>query len=755
MPQPSEAWHPTACILCECNCGIEVRLDGSRITRIRGDKAHPSSAGYTCEKALRLDHYQNGTERLTSPLRRAPDGTFEEIDWDTAIVEVAQRLARVRDDFGGASIFSYGGGGQGNHLGGAYGASILKALGARYRANALSQEKTGEGWVDAKLYGGHTRGDIEHAEVAVFLGKNPWQSHGFSRARPVLKEIAADPARALVVIDPRRTETAELADHHLQVRPGTDAWLLAAMVATLVQEDLVDHRFITSHVPAYADVAGLFAEVDVDRYCEWAGVPSAEVRAVTRRIAAASGAVIFEDLGVQQSIHSTLVSWLEKLVWVFTGNFAKQGGMYRHSSLVELAGGGGGAGGGGRERVSPVVGARIIGGLVPCNVIADEILTDHPDRYRAIIVESGNPAHSLADSSLFREALDSLELVVVIDIAMTETARHAHYVLPAASQFEKAEATFFNFEFPRNVFHLRHRLFEPLPGTLPEPEIHARLAEALGFIDAQRLEPLRIAAASGDRPAFAEAFFATLAADPSLGAVLPLVLYRTLGPTLPAGLESAAAIWGLCHRFVMGDAQAVRRAGVGTDLADDDVFGLGEALFDAVLTGRSGVVFSENHIEENWEYVRDPDRQIHVEVPELVEHLGALAAGPVPLTTDSFPMVLSAGERRSFTANTIFRDPTWRKRDAAGALRIHPDDAAALGVADGARVRVSTARGSAETVAELHDGMWRGHVSLPNGMGIGAGIAPNELTGTELRDPIAGTPWHKHVPARVEAVAAS
>jgi anaerobic selenocysteine-containing dehydrogenase len=219
-----------------------VRLggeDGRHFERIRGDKAHPASQGYTCEKALRLDHYQNGRHRLTSPLRRRPDGTFEEIDWDTAIAEVAEGFARIRDEHGGGSIFYFGGGGQGNHLGGAYSGATLRALGARFRSNALAQEKTGEFWVNARMLGAMVRGDVEHAEVALFIGKNPWQSHGLPHARTTLKEIARDPGRALIVIDPRRSETAELADIHLAVRPGTDAWCLAALVAILVQEHLV------------------------------------------------------------------------------------------------------------------------------------------------------------------------------------------------------------------------------------------------------------------------------------------------------------------------------------------------------------------------------------------------------------------------------------------------------------------------------------------------------------------------------------
>ena len=146
-------WQQTACILCECNCGVEVRLapDGQHFERIRGDKAHPASQGYTCEKALRLDYYQNGRgERVLHPLRRRADGTFEEIDWDTAIREVAARLGAVRDTYGGETIVYYGGGGQGNHLGGTYSTATLNAFGARFRSSAIAQEKTGEALVNGQ-----------------------------------------------------------------------------------------------------------------------------------------------------------------------------------------------------------------------------------------------------------------------------------------------------------------------------------------------------------------------------------------------------------------------------------------------------------------------------------------------------------------------------------------------------------------------------------------------------------------------------
>jgi anaerobic selenocysteine-containing dehydrogenase len=755
--RPTTEWKSTACILCECNCGIEVELgghDGRRFVRIRGDDAHPASQGYACEKALRLDYYQNGPHRLTKPLRRRADGTFEEIDWDTAIREVAARFAAVRDEHGGESIFYYGGGGQGNHLPGAYGATTRAVLGSRYRSNALAQEKTGEFWVAAKMLGGYARGDFEHAEVAVFLGKNPWFSHSFPRARVTLKAIANDPKRTLVVIDPRRTETADLADVHLQLRPGTDAFLLAALLAVIVQERLVARDWIAAHADGLEDVVPHLESVPVAAYCERCGVDEETVRATARRIARAESVAVYEDLGVQMNRHSTLVSYLHKLLILLTGNFAKKGAAYRPTSLVPLASGG--DGGGGASRRTPVTGARVIGGLTPCNAIPEEILTEHPRRFRAMLVEAANPAHSLADGPRMREALEALDLLVVIDVALSETARLADYVLPVASQFEKAEATFFNFEFPHNYFHLRKALLPPPEGLFSEAELHARLVEALGAMPHDAVAALRAAWLEG-RSAFRAKFFELLGKEPRLFKVAAVVLYRAIGELLPEGLAEGASIWAVCQMAAQRQATSLARAGFGGDPAD-----AAEQLFDALLASKSAVVFSVDDWEESFARVDTANGRIQLAVPELFDELDGLASEPAPDRQAEFPFVLSAGERRSFTANTIIRNPDWRRKDRAGALRIHPDDATRLGLQDGGRARLSTKRGSAEVAVELSDRMQPGHVSLPNGLGLdfpdesGAsvptGVSPNELTSGEDRDWLAGTPWHKHVPARVEAV---
>jgi formate dehydrogenase len=356
-----------------------------------------------------------------------------------------------------------------------------------------------------------------------------------------------------------------------------------------------------------------------------------------------------------------------------------------------------------------------------------------------------------------RQALEALDFVVAIDVALTETARLADYVLPASSQFEKWEATFFTLEFPKNAFHLRAPLLEPLAGTLPEPEIHRRLTHALGALDEAELAPLRAAAAEG-RAAYAAAFFAAAAKNPKLAALAPVVLYETLGPTLPDGAAAAAPLLGLAIQCAQAYPESLRRAGhEGANALEQ-----GGALFDAILRERSGVVFSVDEPEETWRRLESDDGRIQLAVPELLAELASLAQEQPAAADPAFPFVLAAGERRTSTANTIFRDPAWRRKDAEGALRMNPDDAARLGLADGARARLTTKRASVETVVELTDTLQPGHATLPNGLGVdypaedGAplarGVAPNELTASEDRDWVAGTPWHKHVRVRIEAI---
>lgn len=764
-------WQKTACILCSVNCGLEVQIEDGHFSKIRGNREHVSSEGYLCQKAARLDYYQNHADRLDRPLRRRADGTFEPVSWDTAISEIAAKLVQLRDQHGGHSIAYYGGGGQGNHLPGVFASSLKAALKTRYHYSALAQEKTGDFWVNGQLFGRqtcHATEDVEHADFVIFLGTNPWQAHGFPQARKVLQEISRDPKRTMVVIDPRRSETAELADIHLQLRPGTDAFLLTAILGLIAQNGLEDDEFLARRTRGFESLREILLKVPVEQYVEIAGVPFKDVERVARGLATAKAASVRADLGIQQSLHSTLNSYLEKMLYLITGNFGREGTNTFHTFFLPLIGHSDEPEPGARVTKTSVTGMREIGKLFPPNVLPAEIDTDHPQRVRGLIVDSANPLVTGADTHAYRKACEKLELMVVIDVALTETARLAHYVLPASTQFEKYEATFFCTGFPTNTFHLRRPLLPPKAGTLPEYEIYRRLLVAMGEIP--NSFPLLKMVAKVDRRMprlrlFPLAFKAAMAMRPRWQPYATAILVETLGTALPNGAKAAAPLWFAANMYAQRHGKAVRRAGI-----EDRGIGLGEALFSEILEGESGVKMSTHEYEDTWDFIRYPDGRIRLDVPLMLDALSALAreAETIPARNNDYPLVLIAGERRSYNANTIYRDPNWRKLDREGSLRIHPEDAARLGIADGDQVCCESRRGKVQATAEVSETVRTGMVTLPHGYGMRHPDAPangngdsrrqtgpliNELTAADHCDEITKTPFHKWVPVRVTPVA--
>lgn len=755
----------TACILCSRNCGLRVETEGGRIGSVRGDEAHPVSKGYLCQKAARLTHYQDHADRLEHPLRREPDGSFVRVSWEEALEDIASRLLKIKEAHGGRAFAFYGGGGQGNHLGGAYSRQLGKAMGSRFVYSALAQEKTGDFWVNGRLFGDqrrHTTEDVENADFVIFIGTNPFQAHGIPNARDTLREIKKNPARTMVVVDPRRTETARQADVHLQLRPGTDAFLMAAMLAIIVREGLHDRAFLSARCTGFAGVEDVLRKIPIEDFVRRADVPLADVERVARGFATARSACVRIDLGIQQSLHSTLNSYLEKLLYLITGNFGKRGGNNLHSFFLPILGDT-------DERKPSVVRTACakmfpIAGLYPPNILPAEIEHDGDDRLRAVWVDSANPVMTGADTAAYERAFAKLELLVVVDVAMTETARLAHYVLPAASQFEKWECTGFNLEFPDNAFHLRHPLFPPRGESLPEPEIYTRLLVAMGAIPnafpilerIARREPASLTKHAG----FLAALGATLSARPRWAPFAASIVYRTIGHhalrtarAKPGRVppSAAAPLLALALKIAADDPRAVRAAGH----RGSNRLTLGVNLFQAILDRPEGTLFTRHEYDDTWSLLNH--RRIQLEIPEMISALLALIDEP-PAHVATHDLVLLAGERRSYNANQIFRDPAWRRVDRDGAMRMHPADARARGLTDGARAICSAERGAIEVTIEIDDSLRTGMVTLPHGYGMryrgGAPNGPelNRLTASEHCDPIARTPFHKFVPVSVRAV---
>ncbi|OBY73024.1 molybdopterin-dependent oxidoreductase [Acinetobacter gyllenbergii] len=744
----------TACILCSRNCGLSVEIEDNKFKKIKGDDDHPFSQGYICQKAARLQHYQQHADRLTSPLKRQADGSFKEIGWEQAIQEIAEQLVQIRNSHGGTAFASVGGGGQGNHLGAAYGRQLLYAMKSFYSYNSLAQEKTGDFWVNGRLFGSqacHTTEDVEHADYVLFIGTNPFQAHGIPNARDTLKHIKKDPNRTMVVFDPRVTETAKQADIHVQLKPGTDAYLMSAMIAIMLQEELYDQQFIQQHTHGFDQVKQAFLAVPIEEYIQKADVSVELVYQIVRDFAKAQRACVRIDLGIQHTLNTTLNGYLEKLLYLLTGNFGKQGANNLHTMFIPILSN--------TDERNPKYRRTVhhkmfpISGFFPPNILPDEILKAGEKRVRAVFVDSCNPLLTYPDTAAYEQAFQSLELLVVVDVAMTETARMAHYVLPAHSQFEKWEFTGFNLEFPKNGFHLRHPLFKAQGNSLPEAEIYTRLLEAMQVIPKRFPILSKIAEKDSANTAYLAYFGAlgvSFAKNKKLIPYAASIVYRTLGKTLPNDAASTALLLPLCMQYAAQHYQAVKQAGyVGNRL------NLGVKLFQNILQQRSGVVLSQHDYADVWELIAYKDKKIRLAIPEMFIELAQLKQGSMTLTTD-YPFILLAGERRSYNANQIYRDPAWRKVDAEGRLRINPEDAQTFGVETGQMLHCISEHGKIQVTVELDEGMRKGVVSLPHGYGLryrgGEPIGPqlNRLTSAQHCDPLSKTPYHKYVPVRLE-----
>jgi anaerobic selenocysteine-containing dehydrogenase len=714
--------------MCGMSCGLEVRVDENRITKVRGDRGNPVSRGYTCSKGLTVAKYAHHLQRVTTPLKQTADGTHAPFFYDPATTEIAAKLNEIIARSSPRAVALVGGGGQANHLDFAYASGFLRLLGSPWHYNALAQEFTQKYWVNGHVFGseGIDYGDNAHAsEVLLVLGSNPWMSHGIQRARVVLKKIAKDPGRSLIVVDPRRHETARKADHYLQIRPGTDLFFLLAMVHVIVHEGLADESFIAEHTRGWEGVKFLADLVTPARAAALCDLDAQEIVTVARRFATARSASIKCDLGIYHSLSMVENCYLVTLLQIITGNLCTPEGAHFPTSLFSGGGIGGGRGAGEPPRTR-VAGIPAIRGLFPPNALPEEILDAGPERIRALFVEACNPLCSYADTPAMTRAFRDLELLVVIDPAMTEAARLADYVLPAPVGYEKWEASSFPKGWPDIHFQLRPPVLEAPPEARQECLIFYEIARAMG---------LDVAAAP---------------------------VFRALGAAIEAGAPAPvlSLVQGLCHAFAGSHGAALVEAETVPDVEH-----AGPALFQKLLEHPQGLRLCRIDPTRNWQQVRTEDHRAVLDAPEILERLREIRVPETPDfgTRPDFPFVLQTGERSDYNANTIQRDPTWRKKQRASYLRMHETVARDLDVTDGETVRLVTEHAEALVPARVTDDIYPGNLSMPHGYGLlweneetgvlePQGVNVQALVSAQHRDPLSGVPYHKYIPARVEKV---
>ncbi len=770
-PLPLEAdGLSTVCVLCSHNCGLSVDVKAGQITRIRADESNPISKGYLCNKGFSVGRYAHHDQRTKHPLRRRTDGSFERIDWDTAIREIGEKLGAIRDTHGGRAIALAGVGGQANHMDGNYALTFLDAIGSPWWFNAFAQEKTQHFLIDHWMFDSTPQSwfhpDIEHTKLLLMMGTNPRVSNRGHNANDTFKRFEESPDQRMIVVDPRETETTRQADLHLKTKPGTDAFLLLGLAATLATtEGMADAAFLEQHTRDFDVLQKVLAEVDVPEMARRCGLTTEALQGVARELAGVESAAIMFDLAVEQLPYSTLISYLIRVISTLTGNAAQPGGNlfietqsppeWNPRRFEEPD----------RTRAANIQGIRAIGGypMWSPTLLSEEITVDHPERIRGLIVEGANPILSYSDANAFREAREQLDLLVVIDPAMTETAEIADYVLPTPCGYEKWEISGFPRGYPEIFVQLRPPVIPGPEDALPEPEIYVRLAEQMGLVGEPPAELFELAG-QGTTPEGAAAIFGKVQELATNRAEILFWGYRTLGAELPA--PSLIAVWVLALQNAFGRREAVLRS-FGDDWKDAGPFELAMEIFRRVLDHPEGVEIARAvPPEENFAFnVGYEDKRVRLVPEALMPEIARAMSNDLRQDPD-YPFVLASGLRTQWNANTIQRDPKWRKgRGPHCALHLSPEDASRLGVAEGDALRIRTRRGAVELPAALDERLQAGHVWIPNGFGMaypsGAdgelvtqGANVNELSDATDRDPISGCPHHKYTLCAVEPVAA-
>jgi anaerobic selenocysteine-containing dehydrogenase len=711
--------HYLTCPLCEAMCGLEVRTDGSRILSIRGDEADPFSRGHVCPKAVALADVHEDPDRLREPVRRVGE-RWERIGWDEALDEVAARLVGVQARHGRDAVATYFGNPTvHSHSALLAGPRFGRALGSRSRYSATSVDQLPHHVAVTHLYGHPLLlpvPDLDRTAFLLVLGANPVVSNGSLMTAPdVARRLRDLRARGggLVVVDPRRTETAALADTHLFIRPGTDAWLLLGLLHVLFDEDLARPGRLGAFTDGLDAIRDLARPFPPERVSRATGVAPADVVALARRLAAAPSAAVYGRMGLSVQPFGTLCQWLIQVLNVATGNLDRPGGVMLTKPAVDFIDSVGRGIQMGREpRRTRVRGLPGFGGELPVAALAEEILTPGPGQVRALLTAAGNPVLSTPNGRQLEQALSSLDFMVAVDFYVNETTRHAHVILPPTFALERDHYDLvFHALAIRNTAKYSRPLFAPAPGSRHDWEIFAGLTRRIESLDPARRPPL------GQR-----------------------LRDRWLTPrrTLALGLRLGPYGRGLVPwRPGLSLAELERRPH-GVDLGP----------LEPCLPAR----------------LRTPDRRIALAPAALLADVERLVAGRADEAPAAMERELLLIGRRDPRTNNSWMHNSRRlvKGPVRCTLMIHPRDAHARGLTDGALARIASRTGTVELPAELTDEVMPGVVSVPHGwghhrpgvkLGIAAahpGVSVNDLTDDRRVDPLCGNAALNGVPVVVQ-----
>ncbi len=678
-------------------CGIAIRVEGGRITSIRGDELDPLSKGHICPKAVALQDLETDPDRLRAPMARRDDGTWQEVEWEPTLDHIARRLRAIQDRHGRDAVAVYLGNPNVHNLGSQlYVRPLLHALGTRNRFSATSLDQLPHHVAATTMFGHQFLlpvPDLDHTSFLLILGANPLASNGSMMTAPGMRERLKDlRARGgrLVVVDPRRTETARVADTHLAIRPGTDVLLLLALLATVFEEGLDRPGRLAAVTNGLDTLRELVRPFPAARVATATGLEEQAIRELGRAFAAAPSAVCYGRLGVSVQRFGGLCQWLINALNLVTGRLDEEGGARFSRPAVDVLSLTG------RGRIgrwkSRVRGLPEFSGELPSVTLAEEIETPGAGQIRALITIAGNPVLSAPNGTRLERALPQLELMVSIDPALNETTRHAHFVLPTTPPLQRDHYDIiFNALAVADTARYSRPLFPPEPGLRHDWQVLDSLARRLDRGPWPARLRRRLTAALGPR--------------------------RQLDLALRTGPRGAGLL-GIGRGLTLKRLESHHH---GLDLGPRRA-----SLPERLPTGRIELAPSL--------YVADLPR-----VESLLEEY------------EPGDRLRLLGRRHVQSNNSWMHnvERLMRGRDRC-TLLMHPEDADARALADGQRVEVRSRVGRIEVPLEISDEMRPGVVSLPHGWGHDrpgtrqaiAGRTPgasiNDLTDDQIVDPLCG-----------------
>ncbi len=693
----------TACNLCEAICGLVLTVEDGQVTAARGNPDDPLSRGHICPKGVALADIHTDPDRLRRPVRSTAEG-WEEIGWDEALELAADGLASTVRAHGRDAVAVYAGNPNVHSLGAmTHLPALLRTIGSRNVYSATSVDQLPSHLVSRWMYGHQLLipvPDIDRTQLFLVFGANPMASNGSLMTVPDfpgrLRELRARGGR-MVVVDPRRTETARVADEHVFVRPGTDAFVLLAMVRTLVDEGLVSPA---SYVEGVETVRGAVAAYSPERAEAASGVPAGVVRRLAREVAGSGAAAVYGRTGVSTQQFGLVCQWAVQVLNALTGNLDRPGGTMLTQPAVDVVGRGLVSRGGHARWRSRVRGLPESNGELPVATLADEILTPGDGQVRALLTVGGNPVLSTPDGARLEQALGELDLVVAVDPYLNETTRHADLVLPPTTHLERDHYDLaFHVLAVRNTARFSPAVFDKPAGARHDHEILRELG-------------LRIMRKAGGRQLLARRLRQQVRLR-----VTPTVIVDVLLRTGRTGLS----------------LRRLRSHPEGVDLGP-----LQPCLPDRLAT--------KDH------RVRLAPEQVLADLARLDQMTPAAPGGEE---------LLLIGRRHQRDCNSwLHNTERLTKGRPRHRLLMHPQDLAGRGIADGCEVRLRSRAGSVVVEVAASEDVMPGVVSLPHGYGHAGvtalshastlpGVSVNDLTDASVVD-ASGNAVLNGVPVTVE-----